>query len=106
MEIITLKFQIAPEIYTTVLKNINAIIAPTVVQPGCLDCYVYRGVEDKTTLLFIERWDNVEQMRRHIKSEDFKVILAMMELSQIKPEFCIQTISDTKGIDELSELLG
>ena len=59
MEIITLKIKIAPEIYTTVLKNINAIIAPTVVQPGCLDCYVYRGVEDKTTLLFIERWMSI-----------------------------------------------
>lgn len=105
MEIITLKIKIASEIYTSALKNINAIIAPTRVQPGCLDCCVYRGIYDTTSLLFVERWDNVEHMRRHIRSEDFKVILAMMELSQLEPEFSIQTVSKTKGIDELTELM-
>ncbi len=105
MEIITLKIKIAPEIYTTLLNNFNAIIEPTLVQTGCLDCYVYRQIKDKTSMLFIERWNNFEQMQKHLRSEDFKVVLAMMELSQIKPEFSIQTISETKGINELTELM-
>lgn len=105
MEIITLKFKLASEIYTSALNNIKAIIAPTKVQPGCLDCCIYCGVNDNTSLLFVERWDNVEHLHKHIRSEDFKVVLAMMELSQIKPEFSIQTISETKGIDDLTELM-
>lgn len=106
MKLISLKIQIVPESYTTVLKNLNAVIGPTMVQPGCIGCHVYRGVEDSTTLFFIEQWNDEEQMRKHLRSEDFKVILAMMELSIMEPEFSIQTISDTKGIDSLIELRG
>ena len=97
----SLKIQILPENYAAVLKNINAIIEPTRVQPGCLDCCVSQDIDDESSLLLIEEWAEEEQLQRHIRSEDFKVILAMMELSQTEPEFKIHTIIETKGIDSL-----
>lgn len=105
MELISLKIKIVPEIYPTVIQNLNAIVAPTLVQPGCLECAVLQEAEDQTSILFIERWNDEEQMLKHLHSEDFKVILAMMELSEINPEFSIQAISGIRDIEDLTKIL-
>lgn len=103
MVTMNLKVWISQDKYSEALNNLNALIEPTRVQPGCISCHIYKGLESKSPILLIEEWEDDEQLRNYMRSEDFKVILAMIELSVEKPEFKLNTVIDYKGIDNLAQ---
>ena len=99
----SLKVWFSKNNYSTALSNLNALIAPTRVQPGCISCHVYEGLENNPPIFFVEEWEDEEQLRHYMRSEDFKVIIEMIELSETKPEFKLNTVLGSIGLDSLAQ---
>jgi quinol monooxygenase YgiN len=48
------------------------LIAPTLVEAGCLQYDMHRDCEDSGNFLFFENWETKEQWQRHMESPQLK----------------------------------
>lgn len=104
MFILILRMQIPPARRKDVFETVNALIGPTQIQPGCLACHAYVDIDSDSGLLLIEQWRSRKHLQRHIQSEDFRKVLALVDLSATVPEFSIHTVAGSMGLDEISGL--
>ena len=85
------------------IELFNLFLGPVLFLPGLIDVGLYtdlRGDEMK----LLEEWRSKEDMERHICSEDFKNILAVMEFAEEQPDVQFIMSSEIKGIEWLKEL--
>ena len=102
--IMTLTATFPPEEKADVIRVLDSIIGPTMAQPGCLFCRLYSNVNNDDDLFLLEKWDSRETLEKHIRSDDFRRILAVMEMANEKPEMSFDTISKKEGL-ELVEII-
>jgi quinol monooxygenase YgiN len=79
------------------LELLNYIVGPTRANPGCLDCSVYHGSED-SSIMFLEKWRDKEDLYEHIKSGLYMSILTAMELSATPPEISVVESMESDGM--------
>jgi quinol monooxygenase YgiN len=86
------------------LDSARLIAGPTKVQPGCISCGFYQDLNDPNTAFYVEGWESRESLEQHIKSDPYRIILSLMELSEDPPEIKINTVSQTEGIETIEAL--
>jgi quinol monooxygenase YgiN len=82
-----------------VIASLLPLIRSTRGQAGCRGCAVLTDVEDPRTLLLREEWDSQEQLDRHLRSEDYRLVLAAIELSQAAPQIRFDAVTTRAGIE-------
>jgi quinol monooxygenase YgiN len=97
----TLRIVAPPAKRNEVVRTLNSLLGPTRVQPGCVNCRVYSEIEDKNVLILLEEWSSQADLDRHLGSNDYKKVLALMDMSNTQPEIKFNTVSDTKGIEAI-----
>lgn len=95
----TFRIVVHPERKDEVLKTLRPLIGPTEVQRGCISCRIQQDVDNANILTVVERWDSQEDLNRHIASDDFRRILAVLDLSIKPPEIRFDGVSHTAGIE-------
>jgi quinol monooxygenase YgiN len=85
------------------LELLNYIVGPTRVIPGCLDCSVYHGSAD-SSIMFLEKWRDKENLYEHIKSSLYMSILTAMELSATPPEISVSESTDSDDMELIKKL--
>ena len=88
-------------------KVINAVRSMTgtiLVQPGCSKFGLYCDVENDDALILVQQWDSREALQEHIRSDDFRIILSLMDLAEKSPELAIHDVSNTAGLDLVEQL--
>ncbi len=106
MIIVTLKLKVVPQKRWDVLKTIHTIIGPTRVQSGCLHCGFYSNTQNDDELILLEKWESEEAMEKHIRSNDFRKIIAAMETVIEPPEITFLTVASTEGMELVERILG
>ncbi len=81
MVIVTIRIKVPGGRRKDFLDSARLIIGPTQVQNGCISCRFYQDVDDPDAVLFVEEWESREGLNHHIKSEHYRIILSLMELS-------------------------
>jgi quinol monooxygenase YgiN len=71
------------------------------VQPGCLSCRFYQELDNTDTAILIQEWDSRQKLNDHMRSNEFRIILSLMELSSETPEFKLSTVSKTEGFEAI-----
>ena len=104
MIIVTLRIKIPAKQRKDFLDSARLFIGPTKVQPGCISCEFYQDLNDPDAILFLEEWQSRENLEHHIKSEPYRIILSLMELSEEAPELKLNTISKTEGLEAIGAL--
>ena len=104
MVIVTVQMKVPGGRRKDFLDSARLIIGPTKVQPGCISCRFYQDLDDPDAILFREEWESRENLDHHIKSETYRIILSLMELSVEPPEIKINTISKTEGLEAIEAL--
>jgi quinol monooxygenase YgiN len=77
------------------------MLGPTEVEPGCLSCRFYQDIQDENVLNYVEEWRSKEDLFRHLRSEQYRKLLAVVDTSQEEPEIRFDTISQTEGIEAI-----
>ena len=80
-------------------KALASFVGPTQVQPGCLSCSVSQDWSNPDELRFESRWDNEEALIRHLKSDSYKQLLLLMELSSVPPQIEYFAVVKAQGLD-------
>ena len=75
----------------------------TRLQPGCLQCCDW--IDADLMLHHIEDWDTEADMRRRIRSEEFRSLLEMVEAAR-EPRVQFDFVATTRGLDYVAEVRG
>jgi quinol monooxygenase YgiN len=76
-----------------------SFVGPTQVQPGCLSCHLSQNWTDPDELRFESRWSSENDLIRHLKSDSYKQLLLLMELSTTRPQIEFFAVVKAQGLD-------
>ena len=99
MVICTLRILTAPQSRTEVVRTLVAQLGPTRVQPGCHRCDLYQDVEDRGAITLVEEWESLGDLSLRLRSEDYRAVLAAIELSRGRPEIHFDTVIRRGGLE-------
>ena len=101
MIIVTLRMKVSSNRRKDFLDSARLFTGPTKVQPGCISCNFYQDLNDPDAILFVEEWDSRSSLDEHIKSDSYRIVLSMMELSNEPPDIKLNIVSKTEGLEAI-----
>ena len=94
-----LRIVTTPQSRAEVLRTLAAQLGPTRVQSGCRKCDLYQDVEHPEAITLVEEWKSQADLDPRLRSEDYRAVLAAVELSQEQPEICFDTVIKRGGLE-------
>ena len=92
-----------PQKLDDALQILHSIIERIRAETGCLSCSVFQDKENECMLVYEEKWKNDETLQRHLRSEEYKKILLVMEMATTHPEIRFDTISHSSGVETIEQ---
>jgi len=106
MVISTLRIVTGPQSRAEVVKTLVAQLGPMRVQPGCHKCDLYQDVEDSEVITLVEQWESQADLSLHLRSADYRAVLAAIELSREQPEVHFDTVIRRAGLEVIASARG
>jgi quinol monooxygenase YgiN len=82
-------------------QALRSVVGPTRVEPGCLFCHLYEDVEIAGSFTLVEDWESPRAFERRLRSEAYRRLLLLMELSPQAPVIQFHSVSSTAGMDAI-----
>jgi quinol monooxygenase YgiN len=105
MTLVTLRMTVRPEKRTDVLEAMRGMLEPTRVERGCLSYRLYEEVGSRNALILVEEWETQEDLESHLRTDNQRRLLELMDLSSEQPELRFNTVSHTAGMDLIETVL-
>jgi quinol monooxygenase YgiN len=102
--IVTLDVSVIPERRTELMDLFASYAGPASAQPGCLAVRLYSPPASSVDFLLLEEWNSAESLEKHVQSDDFRKVLAIMDLAGEPPELRFNTISSVDGFELVEKL--
>jgi quinol monooxygenase YgiN len=93
----TLRIVVAPRSRAVVVRTLAAQLGPTRVQPGCLRCDLLQDLENRDAITLREEWAAQAELDLRLRAEDYRAVLAAMELSCEPPGIRFDTVTRCRG---------
>ena len=106
MVISTLRILTALKSRAEVIRTLAAQLGPIRVQPGCLRCDLYRDVEDPGAITLVEEWESQADLDLRLRSEEYRAVLAAIELAQEQPVIHFDTVIRRGGLEIVASARG
>jgi quinol monooxygenase YgiN len=101
MILATLRMAFSEEKFGEALTVLRSISEQSRIQPGCLSCFLYRNGQRDNALMFQQLWSNEESLDRHLRSDEYRQVLLVLEMAAEKPEIRFDTILRSAGIETI-----
>jgi quinol monooxygenase YgiN len=101
MIVVRIGMNVLPEKQKELMQTLISMIEPTGKEAGCLSYDVFCGIEDKNRFVVLEEWETREDMKRHIRSHRFGVLLGSKTLLCEPPKIQIDTVSRSQGMEAI-----
>jgi len=88
------------------VQTVRSLLGWTSAQPGCISIAFYQDTDSSGTLMLLEEWEDWPSIENHIRSDSYRSILELMELSSTPPETKFCSVSDIQGMEVLEKLRG
>lgn len=85
---------------------LRTLIEPTRAEPGCVSCRLYHEFNDPNVVTWIEEWRAERDLKRRLNSQQFKKVLAALDMSSMQPEIRFDTVVHTAGMQLIEEARG
>ena len=99
----TLRIKVCKGKKDEVIRLLQSLIDQTRVQTGCLSCHLYQDVNDQNTVTWTEQWRSQDDLNHHLRSRQYKRILAALDMSDSEPEIRFDTVVETAGMQLIAE---
>ena len=103
--LVTLRMIVQPERRRDLLETMRGMLEPARVERGCLSYRLYQDVEDRNTLVLVEEWETQKDIENHIRTDNQRRLLALMDLLSEPPELRFNTVSHTAGMELIEDVL-
>ena len=104
MIILSLNFNVSPLMKRDVINIFDSLAGSILAKAGCNKLNLYSDINNDDDFLLIEEWDSRKKMEKHIKSEEFRKIMALMDLSNEAPIIRFNTVSSTMGFELVEKI--
>ena len=102
----SIKVYVAAEKHKDALQTVRSILGWTRAQPGCISMVFCQDTNDPETMILFEEWEDWGSLESHIRSDSYRSILELMELSSKQPEIKFHSVSDTRSMELIESLRG
>jgi quinol monooxygenase YgiN len=106
MILATIRMTIPAKKLGEALRILRSMAEQCQVQPGCLSCRIYRNEQEDNVLLFEQLWSNEADLERHLRSDDYRQVLLVLEMATKQPEIRFDTILSSSGIETIEKARG
>ena len=86
------------------VRALSRVMVSAQVDRGCGHAELARDVGDSSVLIYVEDWENREQLERRIRSERFGALLGLMEACSAAPRLELRFVSDVQGLDYVASV--
>jgi len=104
MVISTIRMTIPVAKHNDALRILRSIAVQSRDEQGGLVYSVYKDIEDDKVLMIQGNWKSEENMGQHIRSDEYRNLLLVLEMSLKQPEIRFDTISNSTGIETIEEI--
>jgi quinol monooxygenase YgiN len=87
-----------------VLKIVRSVAEQCKDDPGCLSYGIYGDLQEKNVLMLEEVWRTDEDLNRHIRSDEYRELLLILEMAPKQPEIRFNTILKSTGIETVENI--
>ena len=106
MIIAAIRMVIHPDKQSEFVKTVRGALEPMRYEPGCKSVRLYEDLVKENTFTFLEMWETEEDLQDHIRTEDFRMILQMMDMSSMEaPEIEFHKVEETSGMETIGAAL-
>jgi len=86
------------------LKILRSAAEQCKVWPGCISCRVYGDLQEDNALMLEELWRSEEELEGHLRSDEYRNVLLVMEMAVREPEIRFDTISGSTGLETVQRV--
>ena len=85
------------------LEILERVKVQTQFKPGCISTRLYLGVDEARAIMIEELWTSEEDMSRHLRSEEYRRVLLVVEMAEERPEIRFDTIRHSSGVETIEK---
>lgn len=85
------------------LEILRSVAERARVQPGSIDCRIYKDAQEENVIMFDELWRSQEDLDQHLRSADYREVLLVVEMAQEKPEVRFHEIVRSSGLETIEK---
>ena len=97
----SLRMELPPAKMAEALGILTPMAERIKVDPGCLGCHLYMDMLEKNVLMFEQLWRSEEDLTRHLQSNEYRIVLLVMEMALVQPEVRFDVIARTSGFETI-----
>ena len=84
-----------------ILKSIQELLR---LKSSCISSSIFQSCDNSNSILYLECWKSRDVFQRHIQSDLYRRILAVMELSESPPDVQFVECAQSEGLDLVASL--
>ncbi|MGE0085673.1 MAG: putative quinol monooxygenase [Desulfococcaceae bacterium] len=85
------------------LEIMGSVITQIQFEPGCVSSRVYRDVDEVRAIMLEELWMCEEDVLRHLRSDLYRRVLLVVEMSEKPPEIRFDTVICSNGVEMIEK---
>jgi quinol monooxygenase YgiN len=85
------------------LKILKSIAGHSKIDPGCLGCHIYEDLQEDNVLVYEEMWRSEEDLKRRLRSAEYRTMLLVMEMALKHPEVRFNKVSTSTGMEMIEK---
>lgn len=95
----SVEWVVRPEQGRGMLSALQVLMTRTRHEPGCLSCSLETEVVDNVTVRLREDWETEEDLKRHVRSEQFVTLAGLLEAASEAPKVRFELETATCGLE-------
>ena len=86
------------------VRALSRVMVSAQIDRGCDHVELTRDADDASVLIYVEDWEDREQLERRIRSERFSALLGLMEACPAAPLLELRFVSEIQGLDYVASV--
>jgi quinol monooxygenase YgiN len=99
----SIRVMIPPQKRNEALKILSSIADQCREYLGCLSCRIYEDLQEKNIIMLEEVWRTDADLDLHIRSDEYRNLLLVLEMAHQQPEIRFNTITHSTGIETIEK---
>ena len=99
----TIRMLIPPKRRGEVLDILSSVAERSRFEEGCINSRVYQDVDSEPVFMLDQLWVSGEGLEGYLRSEEFRKVLVVVEMSLEPPEIRFEEVSRSTGVETIEE---
>jgi quinol monooxygenase YgiN len=102
----TVRLAISAQHRFEVLRTLRVLMGHSTARAGCAGFWISQDVTNPQTLTICDSWATREDLNEHIQSAEYRLLLAVIDLSLTPPDISFDGLDHIGGLDLVEALRG